>query len=124
MDISQASGRISLQPGAALHFINRGRQRLSFNSGSGVLWLTRDGDIRDYMLRGGDAILLCTGDDVWLTLEGAQGAGSLTLEPVDAPRPFWKRVAALFSTFTAHPCHAFAERVSPQDAAQDPRPAS
>ncbi|RYE90941.1 MAG: DUF2917 domain-containing protein, partial [Oxalobacteraceae bacterium] len=69
MDISQASGRISLQPGAALHFINRGRQRLSFNSGSGVLWLTRDGDIRDYMLRGGDAILLCADDDVWLTLE-------------------------------------------------------
>ena len=115
MDISQASGRISLQPGAALHFINRGRQRLSFNSGSGVLWLTRDGDIRDYMLRGGDAILLCAGDDVWLTLEGAQGAGSLTLEPVDAPRPFWKRVAAgalIVSTSVFHalqcghwPCH-------------------
>lgn len=104
------SQAVAIQPGATLHFINRGRQRLSFSAGSGFLWLTRDGDIRDYVLRGGDAINLCAGDDVWLTLEEAQGAGSLILEPLEAPRPFWKSVAALFSTYPAHPCHAFAER--------------
>jgi hypothetical protein len=107
------SGQVDLQPGAMLHFINQGRQRLSFTAASGYLWLTRDGDIRDYMLRGGDAITLCPGDDVWLTLEDAKEKGALTLEPLeplDAPRPAWKSVAGLFSTFPAHPCHAFAER--------------
>nr|WP_314625326.1 DUF2917 domain-containing protein [uncultured Noviherbaspirillum sp.] len=104
------SGQTDLQPGAMLHFINHDRQRLSFTAASGFLWLTRDGDIRDYVLRGGDAITLCPGDDVWLTLEDAKEKGTLTLEPVDAPRPAWKRAAALFSTFPTHPCHAFAER--------------
>ena len=102
------SGSVVIQPGGMLHFINRGRQRLSFDARSGFLWLTRDGDIRDYVLHGGDAIDLCAGDDVWLTLEEAQDAGSLTMEALDASRPLWKSVAALFSSYPAHPCHAFA----------------
>ena len=104
---TQTSGSFSIQPGGILHFINRGRRRLSFNANSGFLWLTRDGDIKDYVLRAGDAISLCAGDDVWLTLEQANDAGSLTLEPLETPRrPLWKSAAALFSTYPAHPCHA------------------
>lgn len=110
MVTTQLNGSLTLQPGGTLHFVNRARSRLSFNASRGFLWLTRDGDIQDYVLRAGDAISLCAGDNVWLTLEQADDAGSLILEPLEAPRPFWKSVAALFSTYPAHPCHAFAER--------------
>jgi hypothetical protein len=103
---TQNNGSFSIQPGATLHFINRGRRRLSFDASSGFLWLTRDGDIRDYVLRAGDAISLCAGDDVWLTLEQANGLGSLTLEPLDAPRPLWGAVAALFSRQPGARCRA------------------
>jgi hypothetical protein len=103
---TQTSGSISIQPGGMLHFINRGRQRLSFNTSSGFLWLTRDGDIKDYVLRAGDAISLCIGDDVWLTLENADRPGAVTLEPLDTPLPLWRSVAALFSARRAQPCRA------------------
>ena len=103
---TQTSGNIAIQPGGMLHFINHGRQRLSFDASSGYIWLTRDGDIKDYVLRAGDAISLCAGDDVWLTLEGADGAGSLTLEPLESPRPLWEAVAARFSARGAQPCRA------------------
>ena len=101
---TQTSGSIVIQPGGTLHFINHGRRRLSFNANSGYVWLTRDGDIKDYVLRSGDAIDLCAGDDVWLTLEGADVAGSLTLEPLASQRPFWEIVAARFSARGTQPC--------------------
>ena len=103
---NQTSGSIRIQPGGTLHFINRGRRRLSFSASSGYLWLTRDGDIKDYVLGAGDAITLCAGDDVWLTLEQADRAGSVTLEPLDPQRPFWETVAARFSARGALPCRA------------------
>lgn len=75
---TQTSGSIAIQPGGVLHFINHGCQRLSF-----------------------DAISLCAGDDIWLTFEGADGAGSLTLEPLELPQPLWDAVAARFSARAA-----------------------
>lgn len=99
------SQNLAIEPGGILHFINRGRQRLSFNATSGLLWLTRDGDIKDYMLRAGDAVNLCAGDHVWLTLIEADQPGSLTLEPMDAPRlPAWGAIARLCSTDLSPSC--------------------
>lgn len=96
---------LAVEPGGILHFINRGRQRLSFNTGSGLLWLTRDGDIKDYMLRAGEAVNLCAGDHVWLTLIEADQPVSLTLEPMDAPHlPAWGAIARLFSTNLSQSC--------------------
>lgn len=103
---TQPVGSVVIQPGGILHFTNRGRQRLSFNGGSGYLWLTRDGDIKDYVLRAGDAISLCAGDDVWLTLEDADSAGAVTMERLDAPRSLWEGVAARFAARRARPCGA------------------
>lgn len=103
---TQISGSIAIQPGGTLHFINQGRRRLSFDASSGYIWLTRDGDIKDYVLRAGDAISLCAGDDVWLTLEGADGAGSLTLEPLESRQPLWEAVVARFSARGAQACRA------------------
>jgi hypothetical protein len=100
----QISGSVAIQPGGMLHFINRGRRRLSFNASSGFLWLTRDGDIKDYVLRAGDAISLCAGDDVWLTLEQADDAASLTFEPLEEPHPVRDAVAALLAFRPARPC--------------------
>lgn len=97
MFTTQTGGSLTVQPGGILHFINRRRQRLSFGGSSGFIWLTRDGDIKDYVLRAGDAISLCAGDDVWLTLEQTDGAGVVTLEPLDTLRPVWGAVASLFS---------------------------
>ena len=107
---TQTSRNITIQPGATLHFINRGRQRLSFRASSGFVWLTRDGDIKDYLLGAGDAISLCAGDHVWLTLERASRPGAVTLEPLEARRPLWQSVAALFSTWPAHPCMTAVQR--------------
>jgi hypothetical protein len=101
---TQTDRSVTIQPGGMLHFINRGRQRLSFNTSSGFLWLTRDGDIKDYVLRAGDAISLCAGDDVWLTLEKADGAASLTFEPLETPRPIRDAIAGLFTLQPAQPC--------------------
>ena len=112
---TQTSGSIVIQPGGTLHFINHGRRRLSFDAKSGYVWLTRDGDIKDYVLRSGDAIDLCAGDDVWLTLEGADAAGSLTLEPLASPvprQPFWKTVSARFSARGAQPCRPAVQSAS------------
>jgi len=109
MVTTQFSGSISLQPGGTLHFLNHARSRLSFNASSGFLWLTRDGDIQDYLLRAGDAISLCAGDNVWLTLEQAHDAASLSVEPLDTPRPLRDAAAALLTRFAVRPtqpCHA------------------
>jgi hypothetical protein len=99
------SQNLAIEPNGILHFINQSRQRLSFNASSGFLWLTRDGDIKDYMLRAGDAVNLCAGDHVWLTLIEADQPGSLTLEPMDVPRlPAWSAIARLFSTDLSQSC--------------------
>jgi hypothetical protein len=103
---TQISGSIAIQPGGTLHFVNHGLRRLSFQSSSGYIWLTRDGDIKDYMLRAGDAINLCAGDGVWLTLEQADRPGAITLEPLETPRSSWRKVAALFSARRGQPCRA------------------
>ena len=103
---TQISGSIAIQPGGTLHFINHGLQRLSFQASSGYIWLTRNGDIKDYVLRAGDAISLCTGDDVWLTLEQADRPGAVTLESLETPRSLWSKVAALLSARRAQPCRA------------------
>jgi hypothetical protein len=115
---TQTSRSLTIQPGATLHFTNHGRQRLSFRAGSGFVWLTRDGDIKDYLLGAGDGISLCAGDHVWLTLERASRPGSVTLEPLDAPRPMWHNVAKLFSTWSVHPCMTAVQR----DAYTNPKP--
>jgi len=105
MLIAPNSQNLAIQPNGILHFINQSRQRLSFNATSGLLWLTRDGDLKDYMLRAGDAVSLCAGDHVWLTLIEADQPGSLTLEPVDAlRRPPWSAIARLFSTDWLQSC--------------------
>ncbi len=107
MSTSQASSSIELQPGATAHFTARGRQRLSFRTGAGgLVWLTRDGDIKDYMLGDGDAISLCAGDQVWLTLQRASDPVSMLAEALSAPQPLWRRLAALFSFHDAQPCRA------------------
>lgn len=106
MFATQTSRNLSIAPGATLHFTNHDRQRLSVRTVDGYVWLTRDGDIKDYLLRAGDAISLCAGDHVWLTLGSAERAGSLTLESLEAPRPFWSSLAALFSGRAARPCKA------------------
>lgn len=104
---SQASRSIDLQPGATAHFTAHGRQRLSFRTGSGgLVWLTRDGDIRDYMLGDGDAISLCAGDHVWLTLEYASAPVSVLIEPLAAVQPLRARLAAMFSFHAQAPCRA------------------
>ena len=103
---THTSRNLTLAPGATLHFINPERQRLSVRAGDGYVWLTRDGDIKDYMLRAGDTISLCAGDHVWLTLERAERAGSVSLEPLEARRPFWGSIAGLFSGWAAQPCGA------------------
>ena len=106
---TQTSGSITIQPGATIHFINHGRQRLSFRAGGGFVWLTRDGDIKDYLLYAGDAISLCAGDHVWMTLEHADRAGAVTLEPLETPRGLWGEVAARFSAGAVRPCGAVVE---------------
>ncbi len=107
MSTSQTSRSIELQPGATAHFTVRGRQRLSFRSGSrGLVWLTRDGDIKDYMLGNGDAISLCAGDQVWLTLQRASDPVSVLMEPLSAPQPLWDRLASLFFFHAEKPCRA------------------
>jgi len=100
----QISGSVAIEPGGTLHFINRGRRRLSFKASSGFLWLTRDGDIKDYVLQAGDGVTLCAGDDVWLTLEKADGAASLAFEPLEAPHPLRDAVVRLFTFRPAQPC--------------------
>lgn len=109
MSTTQTSRSLTIHPAATVHFTSSGRQRLSFGAGKGFVWLTRDGDIKDYWLRAGDAISLCAGDHVWLTLEHADEAASLTLEPLDGPRPLWRSVAALFSGHPARPCRPAVE---------------
>lgn len=105
MSTMQASRSIELQPGATAHFTVHGRQRLSFRSGSrGLVWLTRDGDIKDYMLGNGDAINVCAGDQVWLTLERASDPVSMLMEPLSASQPMWGRLANLFSLHAEKPC--------------------
>lgn len=105
MSTMQASRSIELQPGATAHLTARGRQRLSFRTCSGgLVWLTRDGDIKDYMLGNGDAISLCAGDQVWLTLQRASEPVSVLVEPLAAPQPLWRRLTALLSFHAARPC--------------------
>ena len=107
MSTSQASRSMELQPGATTHFSVQGLQRLSFRTGSGgLVWLTRDGDIRDYMLGDGDTITLCAGDQVWLTLERSSPPVSMLMEPLAARQPLRGRLAALFSFHAAEPCRA------------------
>ena len=109
MSSSQTSRHIDMQPGATVRFTAHGAQRLSMAaSGCGFVWLTRDGDIRDYWLGSGDAMRLCAGDHVWLTLERSSQPASLTLEtlPARAPRPLWQRLEALLPFITSHPCMA------------------
>lgn len=108
MVTTQLNGSISLRPGGTLHFLNRVRSRLSFNASSGFLWLTRDGDIKDYVLRAGDAISLCAGDNVWLTLEQAHDAASLSVEVLGTPHPLRDAAAAMLTRFAirpTQPCH-------------------
>lgn len=107
MSTSQASRSMELQPGGTTHFTVKDMQRLSFRTGSGgLVWLTRDGDIKDYMLGDGDAIVLCAGDKVWLTLERASEPVSMLVEPLAARQPLRGRLAALFSFHAPQPCRA------------------
>jgi hypothetical protein len=101
---TQTGGSLTIQPGATVHFVSRGRQRLSFRANGGFVWLTRDGDIKDYLLSGGDAISVCAGDHVWMTLERADRPAAVTLEALDAPRRLWGGVAGLFAGWGARPC--------------------
>jgi hypothetical protein len=103
---TQASRSLTLQPDATLHFVNHGRQRLSFSTSSGFVWLTRDGDIKDYLLSTGDVIDLCAGDHVWLTLERASRPGSVRMEPLKPPPALWDSIATLFSARAEAPCRA------------------
>jgi len=106
MLITDTSRSITIEPGATLHFVNHDRQRLSFSTASGFGWLTRDGDIKDYLLRSGDVIELCAGDHVWLTLERASRPGSVRLERLNPPRPLWSSIGKLFSARADAPCRA------------------
>ena len=106
MLITQTSGSITIEPGATVHFVSHGRQRLSVRTSDGFVWLTRDGDIKDYLLHGGDAISVCPGDHVWMTLERADRPAAVTLEALDAPRHLWSGVAGLLSGWGARPCGA------------------
>ncbi|MET0964336.1 MAG: DUF2917 domain-containing protein [Noviherbaspirillum sp.] len=107
MSTSQASRSMELQPGGITHFTVEGLQRLSFRTGrGGLVWLTRDGDIKDYMLGDGDAIVLCSGDRVWLSLERSSQPVSMLIESLAARRPLRGRLAELFSFHAAQPCRA------------------
>lgn len=110
MTSSQTSRQIDMQPGATVRFTAQGAQRLSMSAGGGgFVWLTRDGDIRDYWIGAGDAMRLCAGDHVWLTLERTSKPALLTLESLPAsraPRPLWQRLEALLPFNTSHPCMA------------------
>jgi hypothetical protein len=104
MAISQALQSIQMQPRGVAHFTAHGRQRLSYRAGSdGFVWLTRDGDIKDYWLGAGDSISLCPGDRVWLTLEYASRPASLVLEALSPP-PLWRSLAGLLTHRPARPC--------------------
>lgn len=105
MAISQALQSIQMQPRGVAQFIAQGRQRLSYRAGGdGFVWLTRDGDIKDYWLGAGDSIQLCPGDRVWLTLEYASRPASLVLESPSAPPSRWRRLAALLAQRPALRC--------------------
>jgi hypothetical protein len=105
MAISQALQSIQIEPRGVVQFTAHGRQRLSYRAGGdGFVWLTRDGDIKDYLLDAGDSISLCPGDRVWLTLEKASRPASLTLESMSAPPPLWRSLAALLTQRPARPC--------------------
>ena len=110
MTRSQTSRQIDMQPGSTMRFTSQGAQRLSLaNSSGGFVWVTRDGDIRDYWLSPGDAMRLCAGDHVWLTLERSSKPALLTLESLPAsraPKPLWQRLEALLPFTTSHPCMA------------------
>lgn len=105
MTIPQALQSIQMQPRGVVQFTAHGRQRLSYRAGGdGFVWLTRDGDIKDYWLGAGDSIQLCPGDRVWLTLEYASRPASLALESLSAPPPLWRSLAALLMQRPARPC--------------------
>jgi len=105
MAISQALQSIQMQPRGVAQFTAHGRQRLSYRAGGdGFVWLTRDGDIKDYWLGAGDSIHLCPGDRVWLTLEYASRPASLVLESMSAPPSLWRSLAGLLTHHPARPC--------------------
>ena len=105
MASSQALQSIQMQPRGVAQFTAHGRQRLSYRAGGdGFVWLTRDGDIKDYWLGAGDSISLCPGDRVWLTLEYASRPASLVLESMSAPQPPWRSLAALLAHWPARGC--------------------
>jgi hypothetical protein len=107
MASSQALQSIQMQPRGVAQFTAHGRQRLSYRAGGdGFVWLTRDGDIKDYWLGAGDSIQLCPGDRVWLTLEYATRPASLVLEAMSAsaPPPLWRSLAALLAHRPARRC--------------------
>ena len=106
MAISQALQSIRIEPRGVVQFTAHGRQRLSYRAGGdGFVWLTRDGDIKDYWLDAGDSIHLCPGDRVWLTLEYASRPASLALESESiSPPPLWRSLAALLTQRPARPC--------------------
>lgn len=105
MAIRQALHSIQMQPRGVAQFTAHGRQRLSYRAGGdGFVWLTRDGDIKDYWLGAGDSISLCPGDRVWLTLEYASRPASLVLESMSAPPSLWRSLARLLTHRPARPC--------------------
>jgi hypothetical protein len=112
MAISQALQSIQMLPRGVAQFTAHGRQRLSYRAGGdGFVWLTRDGDIKDYWLGAGDSIHLCPGDRVWLTLEYASQPASLVLESMSAPPPLWRSLAALLAQRPARPCQPASDSV-------------
>lgn len=75
-----------IAPGAPVRWIPRVDGQLRAREGR--IWLTREGDARDYWLEAGAAVPVAAGDVLWASVEGETRA-CLEMRSAPAERPWW-----------------------------------
>ncbi|MGI4857724.1 MAG: DUF2917 domain-containing protein [Janthinobacterium lividum] len=78
-----------IAPGAPVRWIPRVNGQVRVRTGR--VWLTREGDVRDYWLEAGAAMPVVAGDVLWASVEG-DVPGRLEMRSQPAPLPVRRRV--------------------------------
>lgn len=78
-----------IAPGAPVRWIPRVNGQVRVRTGR--IWLTREGDARDYWLEAGTAMPVMAGDVLWASVEG-DVPGRLEIRSQAVPAPVWRQV--------------------------------